>query len=120
MWNETRGFDPWVRHWEAFEKVAHAELLPQMLYVDTKTFLPSLNLNYNDKMSMACSVEVRVPFLDQELYEFAAWQVPPQEKVRVGVRPDQGPARSAVRRSSRGPAAAESGFAAPGRLLAAG
>ena len=37
-----------------------------MLYLDTKVFMVSLNLNYNDKMSMASSVEVRVPFLDRE------------------------------------------------------
>lgn len=84
MWDQTREFDPWTRHREAFDKMQGADFLHQMLYVDTKTFLPSLNLNYNDKMSMACSVEVRVPFLDTELYEFVAWQVPPGAKVRTG------------------------------------
>jgi asparagine synthase (glutamine-hydrolysing) len=63
--------------------VAHADFLNQMLYVDTKLFMPSLNLNYNDKMSMANSIEVRVPFLDQDLYEFVAKEVPPQDKVRL-------------------------------------
>jgi len=38
-----------------------------MLYLDTKIFMTTLNLTYNDKMSMASSVEVRVPFLDREL-----------------------------------------------------
>lgn len=75
--------DPWCSHRRVFDRVAHADFLNQMLYVDTKMFLPSLNLNYNDKMSMACSIEVRVPFLDQDLYEFVASNVPPHEKVRL-------------------------------------
>jgi asparagine synthase (glutamine-hydrolysing) len=52
-----------------------------MLYLDTKIFMSSLNLTYNDKMSMASSVEVRVPFLDRELAEFVAWNVPPKMKI---------------------------------------
>ena len=37
-------------------------------------------MTYNDKMSMASSVEVRVPFLDRELAEFVAWNVPPESE----------------------------------------
>ncbi len=59
----------------------------QMLYLDTKIFMVSLNLTYNDKMSMASSVEVRVPFLDRELAEFVAWNVPPHMKLRGVLRP---------------------------------
>jgi asparagine synthase (glutamine-hydrolysing) len=58
-----------------------------MLYLDTKIFMTSLNLTYNDKMSMACSVEVRVPFLDRELAEFVAWNVPPHLKLNGFFRP---------------------------------
>jgi asparagine synthase (glutamine-hydrolysing) len=58
-----------------------------MLYLDTKIFMTSLNLTYNDKMSMASSVEVRVPFLDRELAEFAAWNIPPHLKLQGFVRP---------------------------------
>jgi asparagine synthase (glutamine-hydrolysing) len=47
----------------------------------------SLNLNYNDKMSMASSVEVRVPFLDRELAEFAASNIPPALKLKGFFRP---------------------------------
>jgi asparagine synthase (glutamine-hydrolysing) len=46
-----------------------------------------LNLNYNDKMSMASSVEVRVPFLDRELAEFAAWHIPPELKLKGFFQP---------------------------------
>ena len=74
-------------HFARFEEVRDADFLNQMLYLDTKIFMPSLNLNYNDKMSMASSVEVRVPFLDHELAEFVAWNVPPQLKLRGWARP---------------------------------
>ena len=72
-----RLLDPSACHREAFEQVHEADFLNQMLYLDTKIFMVSLNLTYNDKMSMASSVEVRVPFLDRELAEFVAWNVPP-------------------------------------------
>jgi asparagine synthase (glutamine-hydrolysing) len=43
-----------------------------MLYVDTKTSLPDDLLLKADKMTMANSIELRVPFLDHKLMEFAA------------------------------------------------
>ena len=41
-----------------------------MLFLELNTFLPDHNLNYTDKMSMAASVETRVPYLDTELVNF--------------------------------------------------
>ena len=84
---EITDCDPASQHLAAFERVSHADFLNQMLYLDTKIFMVSLNLNYNDKMSMASSVEVRVPFLDRELAEFVAWNVPPGLKVKGLLRP---------------------------------
>ena len=75
------------RHLAAFDKVRNANFLNQMLYLDTKIFMTTLNLTYNDKMSMASSVEVRVPFLDRELAEFVAWNVPPELKLKGKWRP---------------------------------
>jgi asparagine synthase (glutamine-hydrolysing) len=80
-------FDAAGRHRAAFERVAEADFLNQMLYLDTKIFMTSLNLTYNDKMSMASSVEVRVPFLDRELAEFVAWNIPPHLKLKGLLRP---------------------------------
>ncbi len=74
--------DPATQHHSRFNAVRDADFLNQMLYLDTKIFMTSLNLNYNDKMSMASSVEVRVPFLDRELAEFAAWDIPPSLKLK--------------------------------------
>lgn len=45
--------------------------LNKMLYLEAKYFLTDHNLNYTDKMSMAAGVEVRVPFLDRDLVDFA-------------------------------------------------
>jgi asparagine synthase (glutamine-hydrolysing) len=84
---ETSGLDPARQHRAAFDRVRDADFLHQMIYLDTKIFMTSLNLTYNDKMSMASSVEVRVPFLDRELAEFVAWNIPPNLKLRGLLRP---------------------------------
>ena len=52
-----------------------------MLNVDTKTWLPDDLLIKADKMTMATSVELRVPFLDSDVLEFAA-SLPAHYKVR--------------------------------------
>jgi asparagine synthase (glutamine-hydrolysing) len=79
--------NPAGQHLAAFDKVRHADFLNQMLYLDTKIFMTTLNLTYNDKMSMASSVEVRVPFLDRDLAEFVAWNVRPEWKLKGKWRP---------------------------------
>jgi len=56
-------------------------LINRMLYVDTKTSLPDDLLLKADKMTMANSIELRVPFLDHKLLEFAA-SLPENLKVR--------------------------------------
>ena len=76
------GNGSWSRHMDYFEQVSGADFLNQMLYLDTKAFMVSLNLTYNDKMSMASSVEVRVPFLDWKLAQWVASNVPPSLKLR--------------------------------------
>ncbi len=48
------------------------QFLQKLLYIDTKTWLPDDLLVKADKMSMANSVELRVPFLDHQVLEFAA------------------------------------------------
>jgi asparagine synthase (glutamine-hydrolysing) len=47
--------------------VGDRDELERMLYLDTHVFLPDGLLIYGDKMSMAASLEQRVPFLDLEL-----------------------------------------------------
>ena len=55
-------------------------LLNRLLYLDIKTYLVEL-LMKQDQMSMAASIESRVPFLDHKLVEFAA-RIPARYKVR--------------------------------------
>jgi asparagine synthase (glutamine-hydrolysing) len=51
-------------------RVAGLDAVSQMLYIDTRASLPDDLLMVNDKMSMANSIESRVPFLDTRLIEF--------------------------------------------------
>jgi asparagine synthase (glutamine-hydrolysing) len=55
--------------------------LEQMLYLDTHLFLPDGLLVYGDKMSMAHSLEQRVPFLDVELMRLVE-RLPARLRVR--------------------------------------
>ncbi len=73
-------FDAFARH---FERVRHLDPLTQLLYVDLKTWLSNDILVKVDRMSMAHSLEVRSPFLDHKVIEFAA-TVPPDLKYRRG------------------------------------
>ncbi len=56
------------------------ELLDKLLYADTKTYLHEL-LMKQDQMSMAASIESRVPFLDHKLVEYTA-RMPTKMKLR--------------------------------------
>lgn len=64
-----------------FERVKGQSLLNRMLYVDTKTWLPDDLLVKADKMTMATSVELRVPLLDFRVLEFAA-SLPEEFKIQ--------------------------------------
>ena len=55
-----------------YNKVKHRDAVGKMLYLDTSTWLPEDLLIKADKMTMAASLELRVPFLDHKLVEFAA------------------------------------------------
>jgi len=74
---------------ERFEQlrreVPDSDSLNQMMYVDTRLWLPDDLLLVGDKMSMAESVEMRVPFLDPELVELVE-SLPSSYKIRRGRR----------------------------------
>lgn len=55
--------------------------MERLLALEQRYFLTEHNLVYTDKMSMAAGVEVRVPFLDIELVDFAA-RIPARFKQR--------------------------------------
>jgi asparagine synthase (glutamine-hydrolysing) len=77
----TRGMDAYAAHRRYFARVEKAAPLNRLLYVDLKTFLPCLNLITTDKTSMAANLEVRVPFLNRRMIEFAA-RMPPELKLK--------------------------------------
>jgi asparagine synthase (glutamine-hydrolysing) len=61
-------------------KRSSGELLQRLLYTDIKTYLVEL-LMKQDNMSMAASIESRVPFLDHVLVEFAS-RIPREVQLR--------------------------------------
>ncbi|MBX3437573.1 MAG: asparagine synthase (glutamine-hydrolyzing) [Planctomycetaceae bacterium] len=61
------------------------QALHRMLYVDTKLWLPDYLLLRGDKLTMANSLEARVPLLDHKVVEFAA-TLPPDMKLRGRAR----------------------------------
>src|SRR5712692_3353626 len=65
-----------MEYWES----SSGDLLHRLLYTDIKTYLVEL-LMKQDQMSMAASIESRVPFLDHVLVEFAA-RIPTQFSIK--------------------------------------
>jgi asparagine synthase (glutamine-hydrolysing) len=56
--------------------------LDPLLYLDSKTYLPGDILTKVDRMSMATSLETRVPLLDRKLIEFVCTRIPAHMKMR--------------------------------------
>ncbi len=77
--------DP-LLEWQRFYDAAPArDRLSRLLYLDTKTYLNSDILTKVDRMSMATSLEVRVPMLDHEFVEWVT-ALPVEWKFRAGTR----------------------------------
>ena len=72
--------DPYAIVGNLLEQSDADSLLNSLLYADTKTYLHEL-LMKQDQMSMAASIESRVPFLDHKLVEFSA-KLPEHLKLR--------------------------------------
>jgi asparagine synthase (glutamine-hydrolysing) len=77
---ELDGLDPYAAAHAAIARGDATTLLNQLLYADLKTYLHEL-LMKQDQMSMAASIESRVPFLDHPLVEFTA-RLPERLKLR--------------------------------------
>jgi asparagine synthase (glutamine-hydrolysing) len=60
-----------------------SDRLGQLLYLDTKTYLPGSVLAKVDRMSMAASLEVRAPFLDHVFAEMVI-RMPSRWKIQAG------------------------------------
>ena len=72
--------DPYIGVHEALGRTDAKSLLDSLLYADIKTYLHEL-LMKQDQMSMAASIESRVPFLDHKLVELTA-TLPERLKLR--------------------------------------
>jgi asparagine synthase (glutamine-hydrolysing) len=77
------GYDRYDAIAAAFRIASSDDALNRMLVVDAETQLPDDLLLLTDKMSMATSLECRVPLLDHELVELAA-RMPNDVKIRGG------------------------------------
>jgi asparagine synthase (glutamine-hydrolysing) len=66
--NGERASTPMLKYLEDFQD---AHRLEKMLLLEQRFFLTDHNLTYTDKMSMSEGIEVRVPFLDNELVDFS-------------------------------------------------
>lgn len=79
--DEVHDTNPYANSMRFFPSSANrGGVLQRLLYLDIKTYLVEL-LMKQDQMSMAASLESRVPFLDHKLVEFAAG-VPDHLKIR--------------------------------------
>jgi asparagine synthase (glutamine-hydrolysing) len=76
----ARAYDTAMQLWDC----SPSELLSSLLSFDIKTYLVEV-LMKQDNMSMAASIESRVPFLDHRLVDFAL-QIPAHMKIRGGVQ----------------------------------
>ncbi|MDD4927935.1 MAG: asparagine synthase (glutamine-hydrolyzing) [Gallionella sp.] len=75
--------DPFVRYRECQSYFKDEDLVNQMLFVDSMIILPDIFLEKVDRSTMAASIEVRVPFLDNDLVDFCM-SLHGSQKVRFG------------------------------------
>jgi asparagine synthase (glutamine-hydrolysing) len=77
------GYDPWDDERRYLARAQGSDWLSALQYLDLKSYLPLDILTKVDRMSMAASLEARVPLLDHKLVEFAA-TIPPELKLKDG------------------------------------
>ncbi len=76
--------DEILRSWEEFsDLMAQTDELGGLQFIELRSTLPDELLMYGDKLSMAHGLEVRVPYLDKEVVEYAE-RLPASFKVRNG------------------------------------
>jgi asparagine synthase (glutamine-hydrolysing) len=83
LFGSLAGASPYANFRRYWDSQSDLRALPRMLFTDQKTYLVEL-LMKQDQMSMATSIESRVPFLDHEFVEFST-RVPAHLKLRDGV-----------------------------------
>lgn len=77
--------DPLQQFRQYYEQAPAKDVLGRLMFLDVKTYLTADILAKVDRMSMATSLEVRVPMLDHEFVEWVA-ALPVEWKLRAGTR----------------------------------
>ena len=75
--------NPFQRYESIVAELQHLDYLQRLLYCDTKILLSDTFLEKVDKATMAHSIEVRVPFLDNELTDYVLG-LPSKVKIKFG------------------------------------
>ncbi len=81
--HELAGYDPLDAFRDLYDRAPGPDFLSKISYLDLKTYLVDDVLTKVDRVSMANSLEVRVPLLDHQVVEFA-YSLPLQMKLRDG------------------------------------
>src|SRR5436190_1648562 len=85
LWRALDSTDPELRLAGHFDRYVHLPWPSQMMRFDAETYLPEDVLTKVDRMSMAHSIESRVPLLDNKVVAFAS-ALPAASKIRHGRR----------------------------------
>lgn len=73
--------DPYHAFADFIEDNSISQLINRFMYSDLAVFLPEVGLAQSDRMGMAHSLEIRVPFLDNDFFDFTA-RLPLKWKIR--------------------------------------
>ncbi len=80
VFDALQGHDPFCVARNCFERAGKLQTQNQLMYVDLNTYLLNDHLCKIDRMSMACGLEVRLPYLDYRIVELAM-RLPARHKV---------------------------------------
>jgi asparagine synthase (glutamine-hydrolysing) len=79
--NELSRRDPFARYRAAADRLRALDPVQKMLHTDAMILLPDMFLEKVDRATMTYGIEVRVPFLDAELGQYAM-DLPASQKIR--------------------------------------
>ncbi|WP_166240594.1 asparagine synthase (glutamine-hydrolyzing) [Paenibacillus turpanensis] len=75
--------NPWQTAQKFYKKTTHLDPVTRMQYIDMNLWMPGDILMKADKMTMAHSLELRVPFLDVEMFDVAR-RIPASQRIADG------------------------------------
>ncbi|WP_088211961.1 asparagine synthase (glutamine-hydrolyzing) [Shewanella sp. Shew256] len=81
--SKIANIDPFAEFVKCDSRFSDKDLVQKMLYTDTQLILPDIFLDKVDRSTMAASIEVRVPFLENDLTEYVM-SLPSSIKVKRG------------------------------------